>query len=190
MKKKSILSAAILAGAFSAVSCAGFSAYKYRQSYAMISPVQNYDGVYEDASLRFQFEFTEKKINVLISNRGAKPVEVEWPDAQYVDPEGFKHKVANKQTAISKDQDKIKPTSIAPGADEENLIVPADNQEQMEQWTWYIKPLFNLKDDKAPANLDKTFSVIIPVAIDAEKRLYNFQFKVATVMRYTGRTPG
>ncbi|MBI3582057.1 MAG: hypothetical protein HY098_08315, partial [Nitrospinae bacterium] len=81
--------AVVLAAALTA-SCSGFSAYKYRQFYAMTRPVTSHDGHYEDGALAFQFEVSEKRINLLISNNGEVPVEVVWPDAKFIDQDGGK----------------------------------------------------------------------------------------------------
>lgn len=189
MKKIRLPAFVILAAAL-ASGCAGFSAYKYRQFYAMTRPVTSHDGHYEDGALSFQFDVSEKRINVLISNNGEVPVEVEWPDAKFVDKDGAKHGVANSQTLLTKNQSKIKTTSIPAGETEANFIVPADYQEQLEQWTWYVRPFFNQVDDEALKNLDKTFGVVIPVNVGGEERQYSFEFKVTSVVPYSGRTPG
>lgn len=188
--KKIRLAAFVILAASLASSCAGFSAYKYRQFYAMTLPVTSHDGRYEDGALSFQFEVSEKRINVLISNNGEVPVEVGWPDAKFVDKDGAKHGVANSQTLLTKNQSKIMPTTIPAGGTEANFIVPADYQEQLEQWTWYVRPFFNQVDDEALKNLDKTFGVVIPLNVGGEERRYSFEFKVTSVVPYSGRTPG
>jgi hypothetical protein len=190
MTKGNILMAALLAATALMASCAGFSAYKYRQFYAMTAPVKNYDGHYEDGAVAFQFEISEKRINVYIENKGGAPLEVRWPDARFIDQDGKTHDVANSQTILTKDQLKIKSSTIPDGGTEENIIVPADYQEQLEQWTWYVRPFFNQTDDGALKNLDKTFGVLIPVKVGGEERKYSFEFKVTSVIPYTGRTPG
>ena len=187
--RRGVFTAVVLAAALTA-SCAGFSAYKYRQFYSMVSPVKNSDGHYEDGGLSFQFEVLEKKIRVLISNSGDAPVEVEWPDAKFIDQDGAKHEVANLQTLLTKNQSKIRPTNIPAGGTEENVIVPADRQEPLEQWTWYIRPFFNQVDDGALNNLGKTIGVLLPVKVGGEERRYSFEFKVTSVIPYQGRTPG
>ena len=184
------MAAAVIAFALFSASCTGLSAYKYRQFYSMVSPVKNADGVYEDRAVSFQFDFTEKKINVLVHNNGKDSIEVEWPKARFIDPEGTKHEVANNQTLISKDQSKIAPTVILAGMTEKNVIVPADNQEQVEQWTWYIKPLFNQVDDGALLNRRKTFGVLLPIKVGEEERVYSFEFMVTAIVPYRGQTPG
>jgi hypothetical protein len=188
--KRNIYMSAVLAVAALTASCAGFSAYKYRQFYAMVSPVKSFDRHYEDGAVAFQFEISEKKINVRIENNGGEPIEVQWQNARFVDQDGTKHDIANSQTVLTKDSARIKPTTIQAGATEENVVVPVDHQEQLEQWTWYIKPFFNQTDDGALSNLGKTFGINIPLKVGAEERRYSFEFKVTNVVPYTARTPG
>jgi len=182
--------AMILAVGTAGIACAGFSSYQYRQMYAMIQPVKSGDRHYEDNAVAFQFEINEKKIEVQIDNLGKETVEVDWPGAYFIDPGGLQHQVANQQTVFTKDPAKLKPTQIAPGGAEENVVVPLDHVEELEQWTWYVRPLFNMEDDSALLNLNKTFRVVIPVKVGEEKRRYSFQFMVTNVVPYRGRTPG
>ncbi|MBI5177643.1 MAG: hypothetical protein HZA04_00105 [Nitrospinae bacterium] len=186
--KKLFMAVAVIVVAGAA--CAGFSSYQYRQMYAMIQPVKDYDRHYEDNALAFQFEITEKKIELQIENRGKETAEVDWPGSYFVDSSGLMHPVATNQTIFTKEMQKAKSTRIAPGTSEDNVLVPVDHVEEVEQWTWYVRPLFNMEDDSALLNLNKTFRVVIPVKVGEEKRRYSFQFMVTNVVPYRGRTPG
>lgn len=188
--KKIILPAILLAALSVLPSCSDFSAYRYRQMYAMIQPVENFDRYYEDRALAFQFEITEKKVQVEITNKSESAVEVDWPSAHFIDTSGMPHDVANMQTLFTKDTAKIKASTIEAGKTEENVIVPLDSVERLEQWTWYVKPFYNMEDDSAQLNLKKTFRIILPVKVGDERRRYSFQFMVTNVVPYRGRTPG
>jgi hypothetical protein len=190
MRMRLALIAVLPTVAIIASSCAGLSAYNYRQFYVMVSPVKNYDGVYEDNTTLFQFDITEKKVNVLITNKGKEPMEVQWAKAQFIDQQGAKHEVANIQTLLSREQSKIMSTDIPSGTTETNVIVPADNQEELEQWTWYIKPFFGQTDESAKKNVGKSFVVVLPIKVGNEEREYSFQFMVTAVVPYKGYTPG
>jgi len=171
--------------------CAGFSSYRYHQTYALVSPVDNGGRYYEDGGLAFRFEVTEKKILVHVANNTPGEVRLEWPSVRYIDPDGKEHEIANLQTLFTESADRIKPDTLAPGATEENVIVPLPNIEKMEQWTWKIKPLFNQEDETALENRGKTFSLVFPVRNSAdEEKIYNFTFKVVSVVYHRSRTPG
>lgn len=170
--------------------CAGTTAYRYKQYYAMIQPIVSYEKSYADTRVAFQFEITEKKILVDIANIGGEPVTVDWPNVYLVDAEGISRHIVNDQVIFTKEVSRMKPTTILPGAAEHNLIVPVDSVEELEQWTWYIKPLYTQTDDTAPLNLKKVFRVVIPVQAGNERRRYSFQFMVTDVVPYRGLSLG
>lgn len=182
------IAAALLAAALAG--CSGLTAYRYKQYYAMIQPIVSYDKSYEDTRIAFQFEITEKKILVDITNIGGEPATVDWPNVYFVDAQGVLRHIVNDQVIFTKDVSRIKPTTIAPGATERNLIVPVDSVEELEQWTWYIKPFYTQTDDAAPLNLKKVFRVVIPVQAGNERRRYSFQFMVTDVVPYRGLSLG
>ncbi|MFQ5432641.1 MAG: hypothetical protein ACE5EN_09060 [Nitrospinota bacterium] len=172
-------------------SCTGLNSYRYRQMYALVKPVENYDRFYEDDNVAFRFEVEEKKIHLFVTNKSEKEIRLNWPDVRFIDPGGKKHQVANLDTVFTKNTERIKPTAVSAGMTEENLIVPLDSMDKIEQWTWTLKPFFNQEDDKALLNKNKTFSIIFPVEFDeSEKRTYRFDFKVTNVIAYRGRNPG
>ncbi len=170
--------------------CSGMTAYRYKQYYAMIQPIVNYDRSYEDSRIAFQFDISEKKIFVDIANISGEPVTIDWPNVYLVDAEGIARHIVNDQVIFSKDVKRMKPTTLAPGATEHNLIVPVNNIEELEQWTWYIKPFYTQTDDTAPLNLKKVFRVVIPVQAGNERRRYSFQFMVTDVIPYRGLSLG
>lgn len=182
--------ALLFAAALLFAGCSGTSAYRYKQFYAMTEPVVSYDKRYEDTNLAFQFEITEKKVLVEITNIGAEDVVLDWPNASFIDSTGLKHPIVNDQTIFKKDAVKLKQSRLAPGAVENNIVVPADSQEQLEQWTWYVKPFFDLVDDSAVMNRNKGMKLIIPVRVAGEERRYSFQFTVTDVVPHRGLTLG
>ena len=174
-----------------ASSCTGLNSYKYRQMYALMSPVENYDRFYEDNKVAFRFEVEEKKILLFITNKSEKEIRLDWPEVRFITPDGKKHQVANLDTVFTNNLGRIKPTAVPAGMTEENLIVPLYSMEKIEQWTWTLKPFFNQEDDKALLNKNKTFSIIFPVELaEDEKRSYRFDFKVTNVIAFQGRNPG
>lgn len=176
-----------------ASACADMSAYRYRQMYALASPAENYDRVFEDKNLAFRFEVKEKKIEVFITNKSLGNVSLNWPEVRYIDSSNEELEVANMQTLFTKNMGKIKPTLLKPGVTEENLIVPIKNVEKLEQWTWAVKPFFNQEDEGALLNRGKTFGLLFPVELGTEgesiSKLYTFRFKVTNVVPFRTHTP-
>jgi len=48
----------------------------------------------------------------------------------------------------------------------------------MEEWTWYIRPLFNQIDEQALTNRGKTFSISMPIEIGGDIVDYNYKFRI------------
>ncbi len=189
MKRLLTLAAALML-ALPLAACSGFTAYRYKQFYAMIQPITSYDKHYADTHLDFRFDITEKKVLVDITNVGADAATIDWPNAYFVDAEGVRRHIVNDQTIFTKDVEKMKPTTVAPGATEHNLIVPVESMEELEQWTWYVKPLYNQTDDTALLNLKKVFRVVIPVQAGSERRRYSFQFMVTDMVPFRSLSLG
>jgi len=167
------------------------NSYRYRQMYALVNPVENYDRFYEDNKVAFRFEVEEKKIHLFVTNKSERDIRLDWPEVRFIGPDGKEHKVANLDTVFTKNTGRIKPTAVPAGMTEENLIVPLDNMDEIEQWTWTLKPFFNQVDDRALLNKNKTFSIVFPVELDENtKRSYRFDFRVTNVIAYRGRKPG
>ena len=189
MRKSLLL--VLLVSSLMASACTGLNSYKYRQMYALVNPVENYDRFYEDNKIAFRFEIEEKKIQLFITNKSEKEIRLDWPEVRFITPDGKEHQVANLDTVFTNNTGRIKPTAVQAGMTEENLIVPIYSMEKIEQWTWTLKPFFNQEDDKALLNKNKTFSIIFPVELtEDEKRSYRFDFKVTNVIAFQGRNPG
>lgn len=183
----------VVALLFFTSACAGMSAYRYRQMYALTSPVESYEKVFEDENLAFRFEVKEKRIVVSITNRSRNDVSLNWPEVKYIDSSDEELEVVNLQTLFSRNTGRIKPTLLRPGETEENVIVPVKNIEKLEQWTWSLKPFFNQKDEQALLNRGKTFGLLFPVELETGgesiSKLYVFRFKVTNVVPFRSRTP-
>src|SRR3989338_3852305 len=63
-----------------------------------------------------------------------------------------------------------------------DLIVPIENIEFMEEWTWYVRPLFNQTDEEAIKNRGKIFSISMPIEIDGNIIDYNYKFRIDHVV--------
>ncbi|MDH5542916.1 MAG: hypothetical protein OEY64_08130 [Nitrospinota bacterium] len=170
--------------------CADFSSYRYFHVYAMVKPSSSSSGMHEDSDLAFRFAISEKKIKAYITNKSASDVNIKWSEVAYIDFKGASHKVANNEVLFTNRMDKAKDTVLKPGITEENVIVPVDNVEKLEeQWTWSIVPLFDQETDAALLNRDKTFGVILPVNLATGEKVYRFEFKVAAVIPHRYHNP-
>ena len=172
-------------------SCADLSAYRYHNTYMMVKPVKNYDKRYSDADMAFRFDIKPKKIESYITNSSGNDVSIDWPGAEFIDSNGKPHKIANIETIFTKKQDRISAKVISSGATDVNVIVPVEYVTNLEeQWMWSLKPLFDLESDKALSNRGKTFTLVLPLILEGgEKRTYQFEFAVASVLPHRPQNP-
>ncbi|MDH5543881.1 MAG: hypothetical protein OEY64_13105 [Nitrospinota bacterium] len=188
MKSMKFFPIAVLSVMFFA--CADFSAYRYYHVYSMVEPSNNYAGMHEDSNLAFRFDISEKKIKAFITNKSGSDVKLKWSSVKYVDYKGMSHKIANNEVLFTSRMDKAKDTLLTAGTTEENVIVPIENVEKLdEQWTWSIVPFFDQETDAALLNKDKTFAVVFPVSLAGEEKTYRFEFKVAEVIPHRYHNP-
>lgn len=172
-------------------SCADLSAYRYHNTYMMVKPSVNYDKRYSDGGMAFRFDIKPKKIESYITNGTESDVSIDWPGVEFIDSNGKTHKIANIDTVFSKKLDKISAKVIPSGTTDVNVIVPVDNMKSLEeQWMWSLEPFFDLETEKALLNKGKTFSLVLPLVLEGgEKRIYRFEFAVASVLPHRPQTP-
>ncbi|MBI4666388.1 MAG: hypothetical protein HY751_08270 [Nitrospinae bacterium] len=162
-------------------SCADISAYRYQNVYTMTAPKPSSDRSFMDDAMEINFWIDEKKIHFEVRNLTDKPLVFDWGRAVFVNVDGVKHSLAdNKSLFSSRGQDPT-PTTVEPGKTMISFMAPVKNVEKLEEWTWYVYPLFNLKDEEAYDNKGKTLGVDLPVKVKDEWRAYAFRFQVTHV---------
>lgn len=164
-----------------ASSCADVSVYRYRNVYTMVEPVVSSDKTFADDALEMSFSINEKKIHFTARNKTAGPVTMDWGKASFVNVDGLKHSVASARAIFTAGTDDPEPMVIKPGASVSDYVAPVKNVEKLEEWTWYVYPLFNLKDDGALGNRGKLIGLDVPVKAKGEWRTYSFRFEVSHV---------
>lgn len=173
--------AAIALSAVLASSCADVSGYRYRNVYTMVEPVVSSDKTFSDDSLEVDFYVDEKKIHITARNKTSDPLTIDWGKASFVNVDGVKHSVTNSHSIFTAGKDDPEPVVVKPGASVSDYVAPVKNVEKLEEWTWYVYPLFNLKDDGALENRGKLIGLDVPVKAKGEWRTYSFRFEVSHV---------
>lgn len=164
-----------------ASSCADLSVYRYRNVYTMVEPVVSSDKTFADDVIEINFFVDEKKVSFTALNKSPDPVTVDWGKASFVNVDGLKHSVANSRAIFTAGKDDPEPMVLQPGVSVSDYVAPVKNVEKLEEWTWYVYPLFNLKDDGAKDNKGKTIGLDVPVKAKGEWRTYSFRFEVSHV---------
>jgi len=180
MKKD--IAAAIVALAIIGPACADFSPYKYIQTYTMIEPAPSADKSYDDGKIAIRFHIAEKRIFFHLTNKTQEPVALNWSEAAFVQLDGSRLPVAGTDAIFTHRRSKPVPTETAPGKEETDFAAPVKNVERLEDWSWYLTPLFNLTDEKAVENRGKIFGLDMPIRVEGEWKVYQFRFKILNVV--------
>ncbi len=173
------------------VGCAERSPYKYHNIYTLVEPevIKNgikqppsYDKEFEDDRLSIKFTFKEKKIYFRLKNKTDKQLKILWDRLSFVDSNGASQKVTGFKNIFTDKMDKQPLQEIQAKTEINDLIVPIDNIELMEEWTWYVRPLFNQTDEEAITNMGRIFSISMPIEIDGDIVDYNYKFRIDHVV--------
>ncbi len=175
----------------STIGCAERSPYKYYNIYTLVEPevIKNgikqppsYDKEFEDDRISIKFTFKEKKIYFRLKNKTDKQVKILWDRLSFVDTNGALQRVTGFKNIFTDKMDKQPVQEIQAKTEINDLIVPIDNIEFMEEWTWYVRPLFNQTDEQAITNMGKIFSISMPIEIDGDIVDYNYKFRIDHVV--------
>jgi hypothetical protein len=173
------------------IGCAERSPYKYYNVYSLVEPVAvkngieqppNYEKEFEDDKISIKFTINEKKMFFRLKNKTDKELTILWDKISFMDTNGAPHGVAGFENLFTDRMDKQTPQTIRAKGEVNGLIVPLENIEFMEEWTWYIRPLFNRMDDMALENRGKPFSLSMPVEIAGDIIEYNYKFRIDHVI--------
>ena len=171
--------------------CAERSPYKYHNIYTLVEPEvikngikqpPNYNKEFEDDRILIKFTFKEKKIYFKLKNKTDKQLKILWDRLSFVDSNGASQRVTGFKNIFTDKMDKQPVQEIQAKTEINDLIVPIDNIELMEEWTWYVRPLFNQTDEEAIANRGKIFSISMPIEIAGDTVDYNYKFRIDHVV--------
>jgi len=162
--------------------CSSLLPYKYMNIYRMTEPVVSTDKNYTDGKIDINFWIDEKKIHMRLKNLMSEEITIDWAHASYTHIDGGKHGVANVNSLFTEHRTDPAPTIVPPGETIDDYVAPVKNVEKLEQWTWYVYPLFDLFDDKAFNNKGKTFGVDIPIRTEGKWVTYKFRFEISNVL--------
>jgi hypothetical protein len=171
--------------------CAERSPYKYYNIYTLVEPevIKNgikqppsYDKEFEDERISIKFTFKEKKIYFRLKNKTDDQLKILWDRLSFMDTNGNLQRVTGFKNIFTDKMDKQPVQEIQARSEINDLIVPIDNIELMEEWTWYVRPLFNHMDEQATTNKGKIFSILMPIEIAGNTIDYNYKFRIDHVV--------
>lgn len=162
--------------------CAGISPYKYWNIYEMTEPVFSSEKIFNDDLIKVRFWIDEKKIHFNLSNLTDQPITINWRKAAYIHIDGGKHQVANIDSAFSGRKDDPPLTIIPAGITITDFVTPSKNIKKLEEWTWYVYPLFNLQNERAFDNKGSVFGLDLPMKVAGKWHTYKFRFEISNVV--------
>ncbi|MGK7344277.1 MAG: hypothetical protein ACNS63_00525 [Candidatus Nitrospinota bacterium M3_3B_026] len=165
-----------------AAACAKPIAYRYWNVYSMVEPVTASDKTYRDENIAVRFWIDEKKIHLWLENLTGEPMVIDWAGGEFVNVDGVEYSIANIDSIFTGGRGGPAPTTIPPGGKIADLVAPVANVEKLEEWTWYVYPLFNLVDKSAYDNKGKIFGLNLPIRAKGEWKTYSFRFEVTNVV--------
>jgi hypothetical protein len=186
-KRNSIRSGAvwgiILFGLAGLLSCSGGETpYVYQGIYRMVDPTNDYSKRYTDQSIDIQFFIREKRIYFDLRNKTDESILVIWNEALFYDLNGKPQRLVNSRHMFTENVTVLEPTLIPPNTSIRESMVPEDRMVLLEEWTWYLQPLFDFVTVEAKDLKGKTFVLEIPMEVKRFPRVYTFTFEIAQMI--------
>ena len=173
---------AIVSGAADSVSPRpGSPGAVFRYRFRQVDPASD-RFTFQDRELSFYFRPTPAALFFQVENRQGRPTWIDWERSGISDPLGNGGKIAHATTRWSDRFRAQNPTQI-PGLQRysdylfpiEYLVDPGDSDEQLHR---ALLP----EDSSAPQFENREFAVSLSFLIENQPRVYNFRFKVASVV--------
>jgi len=153
----------------------------YRYRFRQIDPSSD-RFTFQDRELSFYMRPTPAALFFQVENRQGRPVWIDWERSSFGDPLGNAGKIAHATTRWV-DRYRAQNSTQIPGLQRytdylfpiEYLVDPGSGGEQLH------RPLLP-EDSSAPQYEDREFGVSLVFQIEGQPRVYNFRFKVASVI--------
>ena len=153
--------------------------YPVGYDFAMTEPEESRSLSFQDDAVAIEFDISEERIAFDLENRSSQPIQIDWNQVSYVDPEGSSNKVMHKGVKYANKDESLAPTTVPPNASIEDFILPTDLVVRTSEG-WIERPLFP-DGSESEAYDGQTFSLFMPLEIGEETQNYNFTFEVADV---------
>ncbi len=153
----------------------------YRYRFRQTEPASD-RFIFQDRELSFYFRPTPAALFFQVENRQGRPVWIDWERSSFLAPLGNSSKIAHSTTRWN-DRYRAQNATQIPGLQRysdylfpiEYLVDPGGTDEQLH------RPLLP-EDHAAPQYQDRDFSVSLTFLIEDQPRIYNFRYKIASVL--------
>jgi len=153
--------------------------YPVDYDFAMTEPEESQSLSFQDDAVAIEFDISEERIAFNLENKSSQPIQIDWNQVSYVDPDGSSNKVMHKGVKYANKDESLAPTTVPPNASIEDFILPTDLLVRTSDG-WTEGSLFP-DGSESEAYDGQTFSLFMPLEIGEETQNYNFTFEVADV---------
>lgn len=154
----------------------------------MVEPKESADLIFEDTQLKARFAIRLNQIDMMLANKTASPLRLDWNAVSYVDIANKAHKVFHKGVPLAERAQRLEPVTIPPKAELEEFLGSIDHVVYSEATGWSVNPLFPSGIDLArPPEFDLSllkgakFTVFLPIEIGGRAHHYSFVFEICDV---------
>ena len=139
------------------------------------SPAGAKDATIEDEFIKISFP-RQTHLTVVLVNKTAQPVEIDWRKAAFIDVSGKEHRVVYDDLRSLDKVDEQPPTVVPPAGRANHTVVPTGFiSHEANSENWGVRELFA---GGLAAYVNKPFSLRLPIKIGAETKEYLFTFVV------------
>lgn len=149
-------------------------------SYAieMIKPLKSASHYYSTQAYAIQFSFYESRIGIVLANKSAQPITVDWNKISYIGPDKRAQKVIHSGIRYSAKEERQEPTVVPPGSEISEELIPVGGIALSDDG-WKEADLFPADIALAKTLDGATFGIFLPMEIGTIQKPLSFEFRVA-----------
>lgn len=136
---------------------------------------------YEDELTQSMWFVDESGWEVTFTNKGDKPIMIDWDEVMYMDIDKMAHRILSKNTKIADKEEPQTPSIIARRGTLNETLFPADSFYQSATGLTNKRPIFPIEYVEAQRYKGKTFTLIIPLTVEGYSAQYEFVFTIKDV---------
>ncbi|MBI2839233.1 MAG: hypothetical protein HYX75_13025 [Acidobacteria bacterium] len=149
-------------------------------SYAieMIKPLKSASDYYSTQAYAIRFSFHKSRIGIVLANKSAQPITVDWNKISYIGRDKRAQKVMHSGIRYAAKEERQEPTVVPPGSEISEELIPIGGIELSDDG-WKEAELFPVDIALAKALDGTTFGIFLPLEIGTIQKPLSFEFRVA-----------
>ncbi|NLO43669.1 MAG: hypothetical protein GX106_01720 [Candidatus Cloacimonetes bacterium] len=143
---------------------------------------------YEDELMQSMWFVDESGWEVTFTNKGDRPIMIDWDEVMYMDIDKMAHRVLSKKTKLSEKEEPQDASVIARRGTLSEELFPADMYYQSSTGLINKRPMFPVEYGEAQRYKGKTFTLNIPLTVEGYTAQYEFVFTIKEVKQEVSAT--